>query len=132
MKTITFKELIELIEKNEQPKSIKYFEEVYEWKNYDYRDESGYQINRYYTLASLINATFQIPTEPLLTDEEKAYLKAVIEPFKDEMGYIIKTHSELKIMGEYDEYIVKFALLDSEYTKLEQHEKYTLKDLDLE
>lgn len=65
MKTITFKELIELIEKNEQPEVIWTSIHKFEWdeitENYYSRDDKGLLV--YHTLGELVVEQIQIPTE---------------------------------------------------------------------
>lgn len=137
MKTITFKELIELIEKNEQPEVIWTSIHKFEWdeitENYYSRDDKGLLV--YHTLGELVVEQIQIPTESLLTDEEKAYLKAVIEPFKKGGVIIEKGFDELFIYSEEDGYLVNKIYTPNHLYKfkgLKPPKKYTLEDLDLE
>ena len=136
MKTITFKELIELIEKNEQPEVIWTSIHKFEWdeitENYFSRDDKGLLV--YHTLGELVVEQIQIPTETLLTDEEKAYLKAVIEPFRGQVKYIIKRIKSVWIATEnYESVSINTRDLPFKFDNLELYKQYfNLKDLDLE
>ena len=74
--------------------------------------------------------------EPILDEEERKYLSAVIKPFRDGVEYICKYH-----IGETREYIAmsiktqpfSFPLFKKStmYKGMEQGKKYTLEELGL-
>lgn len=83
--------------------------------------------------------------EPILTDSERDYLKAVIKPFKDRVNYIVK-HSFLDEADKYleinvssivkgaitEEIVFPYFIKGSKYVNMELNRKYTLKELGLE
>ena len=85
-----------------------------------------------YTCRKLL---WERPKEPLLTEEEKEYLKAIIKPFPKSIKRIVKLkqHGRL-IISLYDGYI-SLGILDEtqfHFDRLENEEDYTLKELGLE
>ena len=84
--------------------------------------------------------------EPILTDSERDYLKAVIKPFKDKVNYIVKIDGG---SGSEEEYLMitvnsivdyiatetislPYFTKGSKYVNMEWDKKYTLKELGLE
>lgn len=80
--------------------------------------------------------------EPILNDEEKEYLSAVIKPFKNEVKYIKKSIGNLS--GTFDLYYITIVLRTDEFINLpffskdssmykgmEENKIYTLKELGL-
>lgn len=133
MKTITFKELIELLEQGKAPNKIIYDKVVYEWGILSYRDDNNISFNERYTLARLVGAEIQIPEEPLLTDEEKAYLKAVIEPVKEDVFSIRRQSGTLYIhISVTATMTFNLKTFIYKFSGLKDQKSYTLKDLDLE
>lgn len=71
--------------------------------------------------------------EPLLTDEEKGYLKAVVEPFKNTVKYIVSDGYTLKInLGQKFIDIEIPILYNSFFQNLKEDKHYTLKELGLD
>lgn len=133
MKTITFKELIELLEQGKAPNKIIYDKVVYEWGILSYRDDNNISFNERYTLARLVGAEIQIPEESLLTDEEKAYLKAVIEPVKEDVFSIRRQSGTLYIhISVTATMTFNLKTFIYKFSGLKDQKSYTLKDLDLE
>lgn len=139
MKTITFKELIELIELGKSPKIIYVAGIQSSWNGYKYTSYGGVDLEFKMQYNDLFNTTIKIPTKPLLTDEEKAYLKAVIEPFKDYVDYIRvlgdSVEPYLEISVDYESDVLSspnLSYYDLEFSGLEKFKKYTLEELDLE
>lgn len=134
MKTITFKELIELIEKNEQPEVIWTSIHKFEWdeitENYYSRDDKGLLV--YHTLGELVVEQIQIPTKSLLTDEEKAYLKAVIEPVKENVFSIRRQSGTLYIhISVTATMTFNLKTFIYKFSGLKEEKSYKLSDLDL-
>lgn len=79
--------------------------------------------------------------EPILTEEEKEYLKNVIEPFGDYVAYVIKfATSKLDFLSIYisvnEEKVRSFEIplmydLDSMFKNIKYDKRYTLEVLDL-
>lgn len=133
MKTITFKELIELLEQGKAPNKIIYDKVVYEWGILSYRDDNNISFNEKYNLARLVGAEIQIPEQPLLTDEEKAYLKAVIEPVKENVFSIRRQSGTLYIhISVTATMTFNLKTFIYKFSGLQDQKSYTLKDLDLE
>ena len=80
--------------------------------------------------------------EPILTDSERDYLKAVIKPFKDRVDYIMKVENEAEYLmigvNSIADYIdtetisLPYFTKGSKYVNMEWDKKYTLKELGLE
>ena len=80
--------------------------------------------------------------EPILTDSERDYLKAVIKPFKDKVNYIMKVENEEEYLmigvNSITDYIdietisLPYFTKGSKYVNMEWNRKYTLKELSLE
>lgn len=73
----------------------------------------------------------------ILTDEEKAYLSAVIKPFREEVEYVYKKYLEIS-KREYLEIslengVISFPCFEKEtmYKGMEVNKKYTLEELGL-
>ena len=77
--------------------------------------------------------------EPILTDEEKKYLKAVIEPFKDRVNHLRKYihlgHGTEYVEFVIDDHTMSIDLPDFEsgtkYKGMELGREYTLEELGL-
>ena len=71
----------------------------------------------------------------ILTDKEKAYLSAVIKPFREKVGYVKKIdcgkREFLKIYLEDDSIPFPFFTKGTMYKEMEANRKYTLKELGL-
>lgn len=76
----------------------------------------------------------------ILTDKEREYLKAVIEPFKDKVRIIQKMQMSCPIMRRhfigiclYDDYLTLYNFEENtQFKDMELDKKYTLKELGLE
>lgn len=76
--------------------------------------------------------------KPILDTEEKAYLEAVLRPFKNKITYVVK-HRYLGIKKEYIDFngdkkflfSLPFFDLGTMYKGMEPDKKYTLKELGL-
>ena len=73
----------------------------------------------------------------ILTDKEKAYLSAVIKPFREEVEYVYKKYLEIS-KGEYLEIslengVISFPCFEkgTMYKGMEEGKRYTLKELGL-
>lgn len=124
----------------ELPKKIKYAGDIYEYeeKQLDYR--TTYSSRNMYLLAHhnnfVLNETIEIIEEPILTDKEREYLKAVIKPFNvtsigkhdwnDETEYIKIEVNE--------EWIIEFPTFKkgTRYKGMKLDRYYTVEELDLE
>lgn len=87
----------------------------------------------------ITNWTWEREGKSILTDKEKAYLKAVIEPVKDRVKYIRKrriTYDFIYIgldkMDGFDCMFLYEFTPNSEFKGMELGKEYTLKELDLE
>lgn len=94
-----------------------------------------YDIMKVYKDYTCRKLLWERPKEPLLTEEEKEYLKAIIKPFPKSIKRIVKLkqHGRL-IISLYDGYI-SLGILDEtqfHFDRLENEEDYTLKELGLE
>ncbi|MBF1116184.1 MAG: hypothetical protein HXL53_02825 [Solobacterium sp.] len=71
----------------------------------------------------------------ILTDKEKAYLSAVIKPFREKVGYVKKIdcgkREFLKIYLEDDSIPFPFFTKGTMYTGMECEKDYTLEELGL-
>ena len=71
----------------------------------------------------------------ILTDKEKAYLSAVIKPFREKVGYVKKIDCGkkefLKIYLEDDNIPFPFFTKGTMYKGMEANKLYTLKELEL-
>ena len=72
---------------------------------------------------------------PILDDVEKAYLSAVIKPFREEVEYVYKKYLEIS-KGEYLEIslengVISFPCFEkgTMYKGMEEGKRYTLKEL---
>lgn len=85
--------------------------------------------------------------EPILTDSERDYLKAVIKPFKDRVNFIVKLCGSIRdnkieylmiyidsLLNYVDTEVISFPyfIKGSKYVNMEEDKKYTLKELGLE
>ena len=76
----------------------------------------------------------------ILTDEEKAYLKAVIKPFKDRVRIIQKKQISCPVIRRhftgiclYDNHLTLYNFKENtQFKDMELDKDYTLKDLGLE
>ena len=95
----------------------------------------------------IIRAKIVVTPKEILTDKEKAYLKAVIAPVKDKVKWIIKTAFLLKKegdrekklyaciivkIGNYSDIFLYTFEADTEYKGMELDKEYTLEELGLE
>lgn len=75
--------------------------------------------------------------EPILDEEEKAYLSAVIKPFRERVKTIWKrriyenSDDVIMIQLEYDLLNLPYFKQGTMYKNMEANKKYTLKELDL-
>ena len=88
------------------------------------------------TLASAYNAWLEEEYKPtILDDVEKAYLSAVINPFRVKVGYVKKIdcgkREFLKIYLEDDSIPFPFFTKGTMYKGMEADKEYTLKELGL-
>lgn len=82
--------IIDLLNKiangEELPKKIKYAGDIYEYEEKQLDYHTTYSSRNMYLLAHhnnfALNDFVEIIEEPILTDKEREYLKAVIKPFK--------------------------------------------------
>lgn len=133
MKTITFKELIELIELGKSPKTIYVAGIQFSWNGYKYTSYGGVDLEFKMQYNDLFNTTIKIPTKPLLTDEERAYLKAVIEPVKEDVFSIRRQSGTLYIhISVTATMTFNLKTFIYKFSGLKDQKSYTLKDLDLE
>lgn len=80
--------------------------------------------------------------EPILTDSERDYLKAVIKPFKDRVNYIMKVENDAEYLmigvNSITDYLdietisLPYFTKGSKYVNMEWDRRYTLKELGLE
>lgn len=86
-------------------------------------------------IADFFNWLEQEYKPPILDDVEKAYLSAVIKPFRKKVGYVKKIdcgkREFLKIYLEDDNIPFPFFTKGIMYKGMEANKKYTLKDLGL-
>ena len=118
----------------------------YEISYYDFDNNLNYK-NPNYDIVKVdnsnhldINWTWE-RKEDILTDEEKAYLKAVIEPVKDNVTYIKKKALGNDVsyiyIGSKNPYACNYInlydfSLNSQFEGMELDKKYTLEELGLE
>lgn len=110
-----------------------------------------------FNLSDLVNNLFKVDNdalyqlmkeineynEPILTDSERDYLKAVIKPFKDRVSYIMKDGNNeeeylMIVVNSITDYLntenisLPYFTKGSKYVNMELNRKYTLKELGLE
>lgn len=102
------------------------------------------KVHCFYAIYNVFNTqkdtwTWEREGKSILTDKEKAYLKAVIEPVKDRVKYIRKrriTYDFIYIgldkMDGFDCMFLYEFTPNSEFKGMELGKEYTLKELDLE
>ena len=109
------------------------FTSVVDYKDYNYTLSRRYDIMKVYKDYTCSNLLWE-RKQPLLTKEEKDYLKAVIKPLTCPIEYIYKGCLAISIKLEGDDYI-DLALYDNlkfKFKGLEEDKNYTLKELGLE
>lgn len=76
--------------------------------------------------------------ENILDDKEKEYLKAVIKPFRNKIGYIVKRENldeciRIAFTNDYDECIsLPYFKRGTMYKNMKVNKEYTLKELGLD
>ncbi len=135
---MTYVELCQLIESGEQPDKITVDGMDYVWDGWDYgRETCG--LHEDFSIEELVNKFDIIVKENPLTDKERNYLKAVINPFIDRVHSITK-----KVVGdrEYilidcsteehdDEASLPYFVKGTTYKHMEANIGYTLEELGL-
>lgn len=108
---------------------IKYFGTII--GEYQYIDENG--VKKFFEWLEEDDGKECKPT--ILTEKEKAYLSAVIKPFREEVEYVYKIYSEIG-KREYLEIslengVVSFPYFEkgTMYKGMEANRKYTLEEL---
>lgn len=122
-KSITFLELLELIKEKKQPKEVEYDYLTYKWENSGYyrknvRDKRVSLLDIYterYTMWALTDAVYIFYEESILTDSEKDYLDAVIDPFRYRVKYVKKDTSFKEVLNNNVIRIVWKDNLNNEY-----------------
>lgn len=94
-------------------------------------------------LENLVSGEFNIiklgwEKDSILTDKEKDYLKCVIQPFKDDVKYIMKwsisnSSKEFIVISLYNEEVISFPPFDkgTRYKGMELKYEYELGELEL-
>lgn len=141
MKKITYLELLQMVKEGKAPLKIEVDGETYE-----YFEQNGGA--RYYSkvddcflyMQNVLKAV-SVPLitckEPVLTDKEREYLKAVIKPWRDKitgMGIVFFIDREyLKINLSHGRESVPFPFfpIGKYYKGMERGKEYTLEELDL-
>lgn len=106
MKYVTYYDLLGMVKDNTFPSKVKYKDVVYIWneKLDDYVHMIGdypsefLQLSFLNVMAELTDRNIEIE-ERVLTDEERKYLAAVVEPFKDSVLWIRKDVGQSGIWG---------------------------------
>lgn len=102
-----------------------------------YRSDNEKKVQRIDVANEYIEFAKQQPT-PILDKEEKAYLSAIIRPFKKNVKYIKKQYAEWTDEQYIDIVVNSFVISlpyfknDTMYKGMEVDERYTLKELGLE
>ena len=135
---MTYVELCRLIESGEQPDKITVDGNEYVWDGWDYGRETC-DLHADFSIEELVNKFDIIVKENPLTDKERKYLKAVINPFIDRVHSITK-----KVIGdrEYilidcsteecgDEATLPYSAKGTTYKHMEENKEYTLEELGL-
>ena len=73
--------------------------------------------------------------EPILTDKEREYLKAVCEPFHERINYVanIEGAGGKKLIIHYDDcYVIYLPSIEQTFMNMELDKSYTLEELGIE
>ena len=137
---ITYRTLLTMVNANEQPKKIKVGTATYTWNGCDYILNTDSRRSLSDTLTSWTTkaqttADFIEVVQEVLTDEEKAYLSAVIKPFKEDVSEIVKFEYQefeyIRIVLRYDSINFPIFAKGKMYKGMEKAKKYTLEELGL-
>lgn len=102
--------------------------------------KNEYNWNEKWVVSNDIEQDFEIAPEPILDKEEKAYLGAVIKPFRDNVLNIRKmaryisggiTYESIRIETRDGFTTLPSFKKDTMYKGMEKDRKYTLKELEL-
>lgn len=137
---ITYFELLEKVFESNQPKKVKVGSALYEWDGSDYilTTDSRRSLSdtiTSWTTKGQTTAEFIEVVQEVLTDEEKAYLSAVIKPFKEDVSYIVKFEYQgfeyIRIVLRYDS--INFPIFEKGkmYKGMEKAKRYTLEEIGL-
>ena len=91
-----------------------------------------------YKLNYLLNAKITILPQPILTDEEREYLKVVVKLYKDILIVIIKNEKSIVIEKDRKVFYENYLLAMFDFTKemsfknMEKDKEYRLADLGLD
>lgn len=82
-------------------------------------------------LCESIEWLFREHTPVKITQEEKSYIRHIVDPIKNKANYICKTNNSIKIFGEQDkEPLVMFLTTDElSFSEWEENKVYTIKEL---
>lgn len=90
------------------------------------------------TLINLLNGSFEVVklSKPILTDEEKKYLSLVIEPWKNEIKYMVKIGYDdmeyiMIVFNDLKEMPFPHFKKGKYYKGMERDKEYSVKDLGL-
>lgn len=90
---------------------------------------------RYHECKNCIKDTikwlFREHTPVKITQEEKSYIRHIVNPIKNKANYICKTNNSIKIFGEQvKEPLVTFLVTDElSFSEWEENKVYTIKEL---
>ena len=118
---MTFEEALKAIKEGKKVGNKGWSSSVYLKKYFDrVVNQDGKTMNL--TITSMLSDDWEEYKEPVLDEEEKEYLSAVIKPFRDRVVYIRKGN----------EYIVlHYFREDTMYVNMEVNKEYNLEDLGL-
>lgn len=94
--------------------------------------------NKKFYANEFLDQEIVVKNDDILTPQEKNYLEAVIQPFRDRINYIKKVHGlnnskwlYISFYGDDGFDLPYFDSLDIEYKDMVRDKKYTLKELEL-